>query len=697
MRTIILTLLFISQAIIINAEVSKIIIKERVIVADGKSFGVVGQYEKISGTIYYEIDPSNMANTKIIDLQFAKRNDRGMIEFSGDFILLKPIDISKSNGKLLYGVNNRGRLFILRDLNNGTNNNNPHKEEHFGNGFLMHEGYSVLWSGWNWDVVEGSDRMQFDIPVADDNGNTFRQKSIAEMVNNKSLEPEKWKSLSPSNSRGYPSANYPDNSNDILTVRDSPMGEKTVIPNKEWRYASYENDEVVADSVNLYMDNGFEPGKIYELIYEVESPKIVGLGFAAMRDALSFFKFEYQDLSGNPNPLIVDDNGTKKLAIDYSYVDGISQSGRFITQMIYQGFHIDEEDRMVFDGARIEVAGAGKGGFNYRFAQTSHHPWDLEGNYMPADYPPFNFLASDDAESGGDNDVLALAKKMNKIPKIIITNHAHEYWTRSASLIHTTIDGKKDASVNENVRIYTLNGAAHYTPWSRSNPIAKHSINVMDIHPFLRSTLVLLDDWVSNGILPPKSKYPKFESNTLITAKEHKEKMPVIPGMHHPGRNLQSPICDYGSDFWTDGIMTKIPPTILGHYPTFVPSVDIDGNGLGGVRLPELVVPLGTYQGFNTRKKEANSPNYMLPSLGSFWPFALTKNERIKNGDPRLSIEERYGSKETYVRMVISETNKLLKERFLIEEDAKKIINDAKSLSWPPMKLNTRPYWKQSY
>ena len=175
MRTIILTLLFISQAIIINAEVSKIIIKERVIVADGKSFGVVGQYEKTSGTIFYEIDPSNMANAKIIDLQFAKRNDRGMIEFSGDFIMLKPIDMSKSNGKLLYGVNNRGRLFILRDLNNGTNNNNPQKEEHFGNGFLMREGYSVFWSGWNWDVVEGSDRMQFDIPVAEDNGNTFRQ------------------------------------------------------------------------------------------------------------------------------------------------------------------------------------------------------------------------------------------------------------------------------------------------------------------------------------------------------------------------------------------------------------------------------------------------------------------------------------------------------------------------------------------
>jgi len=694
MRTIILILLLLSQAIIINAKVSKIIIKERVIVADGYSFGEVGQYEKIRGTIFYEIDPSNMSNAKIIDLQFAKRNDHGMIEFSGDFLLLKPIDMSKSNGKLLYGVNNRGNLYILRNLNDAYGSNNPQKEEHFGNGFLMREGYCLLWSGWNWDVVEGSDKMQFDVPVAEDNGNMFRQKTIAEIVNSSSIETEKWKSLAWGNSRCYPSANYPDNSNDVLTVRDSPEGKRTVVPNDEWSYAYYENDSLIADSVSLYIESGFVPGKIYELIYEVESPKIVGLGLAAVRDVLSFFKYEYQDLSGNPNPLIVEDNGTKEIVIDYSYIYGISQSGRFIVQMIYQGFHVDEEDRMVFDGARIQVAGGGKGGFNYRFAQTTHHPSDLEGNYMPADYPPFNYLASNDTESGSENDILALAEKMNKIPKIIITNHALEYWTRSASLIHTTIDGKNDASVNENVRIYVLNGAPHGSPWERNDPIAEHSLSTVAIAPFLRASLVLLDDWVSNAILPPESKYPRFDNNTLITAKEHKEKMPVIPEMNHPGRNLQPPICDYGSDFWTDGIMTQIPPTILGHYPTFVPSVDVDGNGLGGIRLLELAVPLGTYQGFNPRKKEANSPNYMTRFYGSFWPFTVTKNERIKNGDPRLSLEERYGSKENYVSMVISETNKLLKERFLIEEDANSIITAAKTLSWPPVKLNTWPFWK---
>ena len=184
MRSIIFVSVLIFQTVLINATVSKIVIEERIIVADGYSFGNSGQYEKIRGKIYYEIDPANAANLKIVDLQFAKRNIRGMVEFSGDFLLLKPLDMSKTNGRLLYGVNNRGNLIILRNINDAIGSNNPDKKEHFGNGFLMREGYCVLWSGWNWDVVEGYDKMQFDIPVAEDEENRFRQKTIAEIVNN---------------------------------------------------------------------------------------------------------------------------------------------------------------------------------------------------------------------------------------------------------------------------------------------------------------------------------------------------------------------------------------------------------------------------------------------------------------------------------------------------------------------------------
>ncbi len=170
--------------------------------------------------------------------------------------------------------------------------------------------------------------------------------------------------------------------------------------------------------------------------------------------------------------------------------------------------------------------------------------------------------------------------------------------------------------------------------------------------------------------------------------------MPEIEGMHHQGRNLQPPVCDYGPGFFDTGIITVIPPLVTGHYPTFVPAVDKDGNGLGGIRLPELAVPLGTYQGFNPRIKEANATDYLTRFNGSFWPFALTKKERITKGDTRLSLEERYGSKEDYLKMVIAETNKLVEDRLLLKEDADIIINNAEELSWPPVMLDNWPFWK---
>jgi hypothetical protein len=690
--SIIVVLLF--QAIALNARVSRIVIDERSIVADSNSFGTTGPYEKIRGKIYYEIDPSHPANSLIIDLQYSKPNSLGLVEFSGDFILLKPVDMSKANHKLLYGVNNRGNLLILRSLNDADGSNNPQELEHFGNGFLMREGYCVLWSGWNWDVTEGNDRMQFNASVAENDSNMFRQKIVAEIVNSFSIETQKWSELAWGNSRCYPSVNYPDNTNDVLTVRNNPDGKRTIIPNDKWRYAYNENDSIFSDSVCLYIDTGFEPGKIYELVYEVESPKIMGLGLAAVRDILSFFKYETHDLLGNPNPLLHEVRGIKKMPIEFNYIYGISQSGRFIVHMISQGFHIDEKDRMVFDGARIQVAGGGKGGFNFRFAQPTHHPSDLEGNYMPADHPPFNYLATEDANSGGSNDILSISKKKNRIPKIVITNHALEYWTRSASLIHTTLDGKSDASLHNNVRIYMVNGAPHVSPWEREHNIAEHSLSTIELSPINRAFLLILDTWISEGILPPDNKYPTFSNNTLISAKQHKEKMPQIPEMRHPGRNLQPPICDYGAEFWTEGVMTQIPPKVIGRYPTFVPTVDIDGNGVGGIRLIEVAVPLGTYQGFNPRKKEANAPNYLTRFYGSFWAFAYTKKERIANGDPRLSLEERYGSKEVYLERVIKQTKKLLAERFLIKEDADNIIQTTKNICWPPVQLDTKPFWK---
>jgi len=679
----------------VEAKVVRVVVEEHIVMANGHVFGSAGQYEKIRGTIYYEVDPEVKANAAIVDLEFAPRNARGMVEFSGDFMLIKPVDMNKANGRLLYEVNNRGRIFTFPSLNGGQLSNNPETLEQCGDGFFMHQGYTFLFSGWNWDVTEGGDRFQFEVPYAMNGAQTIRQKIAAEIVNSEHLEALGAMPLAQGNSRCYPSANYPKNDQDVLTIRDSPEGKRIIIPNDQWSYSAAKDGEVYADSRSLYVKGGIQPGKIYELIYEVAHPKIVGLGFAAVRDVLSFFKFEYKDASGFSNPLVLENKPGRELAIEYTYVYGYSQSARFITHMIMQGFYIDEKERMVFDGARMHVGGGGKGGFNSRFAQTTQYPMHLEGNYMPADYPPFNFLAKNDPASGGKNDVLAVAKKLGKMPKIIITNDASEYWDRSASLIHTTIDGRKDASVHENVRIFLINGAPHGPARSRHVDVAENAVSTINGDVVVRSTLTMLDEWVSKGITPADSRYPRLDRGELITAGEHKRQMPVIPVMRHPGTNLQPPICDYGPDFWSKGIMRNVPPIMIGHYPTFVPATDKDGNGLGGVRLPDITVPLGTYQGFNPRKQEANAPDYLVGHIGSFWPFAATKEERNKNDDPRPSLEERYGGKENYVEQVIIEVNKLLADRLLTQEDANKITAEAKAISWPPLMLEASPFWKQ--
>ncbi len=686
--------IFLFASASVHSKVKEIHIKERCIVADSFSFGNAGIYEKIRGEIIYEIDPANEHNSAIVDLRYAPKNSGGMVECRGDFLLLKPVDMKKSNGKLLYGVNNRGNLYILRNLNNALGSNNPIKREHFGDGFLMKQGYSVLWSGWNWDVINTSDFQQFEAPAATIKGEKIRQKITAEIVNSYDIEPQYSKSLAWGNSRCYPSLNFPDNSEDILTVRDSPEGKRRIIPNDKWQYASLKDNVIEPDPVSIYLEEGFLPGKIYELVYEAENPKVVGLGLAAVRDAISFFRFERKDDAGNKNPLLITDSGEIQQVINTCYIMGISQSGRFIAHMLWQGFHVDEKGRMVFDGARIHIAGGGKGGFNHRFARTTHHPSDLEGNYMPADHQPFNYLPDNAPGSGGENDILAAAKKMNKIPKIIITNHALEYWTRAASLLHTTTDGQKDAGINENVRLYIQNGAPHGTPWKRTNPVAEHGRSTLDTAPVLRSTLMLLDKWVTDGEKPPENRHPSFAGNTLITAGEHKNSMPDIPGMFHPGRNYHPAICDYGPDFWEKGIISNIPPVITDRYITFVPAVDKDGNGKGGIRLPEVSVPLGTYQGFNPRKKEAGGYGYLTRFSGSFWPFALTREERLKNNDPRLSIEERYRDKDEYISMVRKAANDLLEKKFLIPEDANSIIDFAEKLVWPPEQTETYPFWK---
>ncbi len=674
------------------AEVERIEITSREVFADGMAFGSTGAYEKIRGRLFYAVDPDNPANAAIVDLELAPGGADGLVRFQGDFLLLKPVDLGKGNGRLLYDVNNRGNLYMLRHINGGTRTNDPSTAEDAGNGFLMEQGYSLLWSAWNWDVVSGDDRLQIELPIATKNGASIRQRIAAEIVNSFGREPAPSMPLAWGASRCYPALDAEDNSGAVLTVRDAPDAQRQEITNERWSFSRMESGVKVSDPTSISVDGGLLPGKIYELIYEVQNPRVVGLGLAAVRDAMAFFHFEDSDRYGTPNPLAIRGAaGERVSAMDLAYIFGVSQSGRFIVHMLWQGFHVDEKERMVFEGARIHVAGGGKGGFNHRFAQTTHHPSHLEGNYFPADHPPFNFLP---AGAPADNDVLTEAKRLDRMPKIIMMNNTLEYWARSASLVHTDPTGTADAEFHPLVRYYMTNGAPHGGAANRARTITEHERNPLGVANLQRSMLVNLDRWVSDGTEPPPSRYPRIARGELIIAETHARRFPSIPGMRHPGRNLVPPRVDYGPDFQTTGVVAEIPPVVGPGYQTLVPAFDADGNGVGGIRLPELTAPLGTYQGWNPRSASVGTPEYLTRFDGSFWAFPITESERRSSHDPRPSVESRYDGRQDYVNRVAAEARQLEADGFLLESDAENVIGLAGRLSWPPTPVNTAPFWE---
>jgi hypothetical protein len=705
------------------AEVAKIEITSRQVFADGMKFGNVGAYEKIKGRLHYSVDPGNPANSRIIDLKYAPKNAKGRVEFVGEFILLKPVDLQKGNHRMIFDVSNRGDLYILGLMNDALFSNDPSQPAHAGNGFLMREGYTLLWAAWNWDVRPGFNRMQVDLPIITIDGKPITREIAAEIVLIDTGEVSKCEPISWGDSHGYPAADIDDRSTARLTVRESPRGKRVLIPHSQWKFARLGGDQVVPDPTYVYLEPGFQPGKIYELIYIAKNPRVVGLGFAAARDAISFFRFNTTDRYNQPNPLINEkllQEDTRKAQSaerkanntigamrkapcamrlppdpEKVYIFGMSQSGRFITHMIYKGFHVDEAGRMVIDGASIHVGGAGKGGFNHRFGINTNISLHFEFNYMPGDFFPFNFAPQEDPLTGQKGDVLAVAKKSGKIPYIMVVNNEAEYWTRSASLLHTDVLGKKDAPVHEKVRIYLTCGASHSAPSTRERGRCEHSLSVIDHWPVSRALLKALDRWVTEGIEPPPGSYPRIDRNELITAAQHKKQFPKIPGMRHPGKNLQPPRVNYGEKFRKEGIITVVPPEMGEPYITLVPNFDSDGNSIGGIRLPELRVPLGTYQGWNPRQAKYGAPEFLVPFLGSFWPFAITEAERKKNNDPRPSIEARYPSKKDYVGKVGKAVKDLIQQGFMLEEDGKKYIQDAKNMAWPPEPINQFPFWQQ--
>jgi len=640
---------------IASARVVRVDVASRVEVLGGQEFGAAGAYERITGRVVFSAAVANSHNRAIVDLDKAVNLRGGEVEFSADFIAVRPKDPAKGNGSMILESPNRGHGRIVSMVDTG----DWDLAKNVGDGWLLRNGYSIVTLGWQWDAT-GDDALRLYAPVAKDHGKTITGLLRGDLMLSKAMEEIPLGHLLLGNIGGseYPVA-APDDPRNTLTVRDSREAQRRSIPRAQWQFAHGVDGKLVPSDRHIHLQGGFQPGKLYEYVYVVADPVVAGLGFAAFRDFAAYAKHSADAL----------------VPAARVYGQGISQNGRFLRDFIYQGFNADEDGRIALDGVLAHVAGAGRGNFNYRFAQPSRDAQPTSAVFYPTDVFPFTDRAETDPLTGTSGGLLDRAIAGHAAPKIFLSNTSYEYWARAAALISTTADGRHDMPVSPDVRIYHFTGLQHFTgpfPPARGKDdlLGQEPESPLPVRFFWRAMIANLDAWVRDGKAPPPSSYPHIADQTLVPLDEYA--FPAIPGVNKPHEASGAFRLDFGAGW--PRVISAQPPKVGKAFPLLVPQVDADGNERDGVRLPQIVVPLATYTGWNLRDPSIGAPSERVSFEGSYIAFAKTAASRAAARDPRKSIAERYASREEYLSRYSAAVDELVRQRWLLEEDRAALI-----------------------
>jgi hypothetical protein len=644
--------------------------------ADGHAFGERGAYEKLVGTARFAVDPERAPYGAIVDIDRAPRNDEGLVEFESEVAILKPLQVAAGNGRLLFDVVNRGNKRIVQFFNDAPASNDPSSLAQAGNGFLMRQGYTVVWAGWQGDLLPVGGQMTMRLPVA-----TERGRPITGLVRTEFIADAPGIASFPLSgnayTRSYPAA-APDPARARFTVREREGDPRTPIPAGRWQFARAERDagggaRPVPSATDCYLGEGFRPGWIYELVYEARDPLVLGLGFVAVRDLVAYLRHRAEDADGRLNPLWEPGGAIRK-----AYAWGRSQSGRFLREFVYRGFNEDDRGGRVFDAVWAHVAGAGRVWLNHRFGDPGRYSRQHEEHLFPSDRFPFAYAEATDLVTGKADAIL---KRPATDPLVVHTQTSSEYWQRRGSLAHTDARGN-DLPVPPTVRIYAFASSQHFCAPGEApaRGICQHLSNPLQTTPLLRALLVALDRWATEGIPPPPSRIPTRAAGTLVPADVGLATFPKIPGAACPSGPNDLVATDYGPEFEA-GRMPRQPPEPDPTKPiaVLVPAVDADGNDLAGIRTPEVEAPLATHTGWNVRAA-GFVPGALASITGSWFPFARTGAERARTGDPRPAVEERYPTRAAYVRAVARACERLLGDRLLLPEDADRYVAAAMRL-----------------
>lgn len=633
------------------AAVDHITVIDRKPYEEGRIFPGVGTYEVIRGRAWFKLDPQNKANHRIVDLKLAPRDESGLVEFSTDFVLVRPTHVVDST--LLYDVVNRGN-----GVTNGLNYViDPEKKPPFvDTGFLQRHGFSVLTSAWEWDVTpETSDNeaLVFQPPVASDHGHRITGKVANEFTVDK---PGKTASFVGIDGRAYSIAIANDPAA-TLSVRAHPGDARALIKREKWTFVPATGGQSPG---SLRMGAGFKPGLIYELTYTARDPYVVGTGLASIRDLLSWFRMHpFEDAPASKHVLVF----------------GASQTARLIQHMLYDGFDVDEQQKLVFDGALSLVGGSGRGSFNHRFAFPTRAASLVVDRDYPTDLFPFSTAEGHDQTTDQSGSLLSRARdKEGKSPKLFLVNKSTEFWGRSASLLQTTTDGRTDIAPDSNTRLYLLAGMQHLLTPDSTRGSTIYCSNPVDDLPTLRALLLDLDRWVRADDEPPPSAYPNLAAGTLVSTARYAQLFPRGIGLIAPNSAYTPHRLYFGSRFASQGIVDRVQPTVGKGFDVLVPTPDSDGTDSAGVRPVEVAVPLGTYTGWNPRNAATGFGWALDRFEGSFQPFARTELERREAGDLRPSLESRYASRAVFERKVRWAADKAVAKNLLLTEDVNQIV-----------------------
>jgi hypothetical protein len=623
--------------------------------ADSRAFGSTGAYEQVDGIAHFTVDPAHTANQSIIDLALAPTNKEGLVEFEADLSVVMPVDGNKGNGRAIVELPNRGRRRIVAMLNRAPADALLSRQSHPGDGFLFERGFTVASIGWQWDVNRSDLLMGLSAPCAMRNSLAVRGQTMVEIRPckrvNTWLLADRIHQPMPAADGEQPEA--------VLYVRDFEDGEDTVVERNRWKFARRsESGLLKLNPEYIHLKGGFDPGRIYQIVYETDYAPVAGLGLLALRDVAPFLR---NSSSNNPTA------GGFSALIAW----GVSQTGRMLRDFMHQGLNLTEDGTMAYEGIAPHVAGARRGSFNHRFAQPSNQTTPLWGHAFPyADVSTTDPLS---AQSGGLLDRLVATGMM---PKIISTNSSAEYWRGDATLAHVDTSGKSDLSEYPCARSYLFASTQHvpgYIGQSRTNPAVhttmRYPLNILDYRPLLRAALINLDLWISEGVEPPPSRHPRIADGTAVLRDEILRYYATIPEFEllSVDRLPFVRTVDMGNQERVG--ISRFPAREGAFYPALVSAIDADGNELAGIRLPDIVVPIGSNAGWNPRDPSIGSPDQIVPMSGLTLFFAADEQQREYNSDPRPSIAQRYTSPADYEAQVRPVAQQLSSERYLLEQD----------------------------